>query len=369
MMKNIKDFFKTDAAPGLILILSGAIAMILSNSKIAPEFLALINTKKPLNVIFIVNDILMTIFFLDIGLEIKHQISTGNLSNARQVFLPTLAAIGGVVVPAMFFWSLNFNNPIAEAGWAIPTATDTAFALGIIMLLGKRVPLTLKVLLLTIAVIDDVIALVTIAVFYADNISIMYLFFAALCVMLLIYLNYHNKDNLIHYFMIGILLWICVYSSGIHPAIAGVVLGMCIPANIVEQVHSKLYGWVSFLILPVFALVNAGIPLNNIFWKHALYPLPLGIALGLFLGKQIGVFSFAWLGIKSKLATLPPNISWSKLYGMSVLCGIGFTMSVFIGTLAYKSVGDEYMLLTKLGVLSGSLMSAILGYFILRFSD
>lgn len=367
MLHNIKKFFKTDAAPGLILILSGAIAMILSNSRFSDSYFTLINTKAPFNIIFIVNDILMTIFFLDIGLEIKHQIATGNLSNPKQIFLPTLAAIGGVIVPAAFFLGLNFNNPIANAGWAIPTATDTAFALGIIMILGRHVPLSLKILLLTVSVIDDVIALVIIAVFYAHSISALFLFLAAICIVLLLCLNYYNKYNLVHYIMLGILLWICVHSAGIHPAIAGVILGLCIPKAVHEKIHRKLYIWVSFVILPIFALVNAGIPLNNISWQQALDPLPLGIALGLFFGKQFGVYSFAWIGIKAKIAELPPHVSWSKLYGMSVLCGIGFTMSVFIGNLAYAAVGAEYMIFTKVGVLAGSLASAVLGYLILRF--
>lgn len=369
MLPNIIKFLKTDAAPGLILILSGVIAMILSNSQFAGKYFEFVNTKSPFNVIFVVNDILMTIFFLDIGLEIKHQIANGNLSSPKQIFLPTLAALGGVIIPAVFFLALNFNNHISNAGWAIPTATDTAFALGIIIILGKHVPLSLKILLLTVSVIDDILALVIIAIFYVHNISVLFLLLSAACILLLLCLNYYNKYNLVHYIMLGILLWICVYSSGIHPAIAGVILGLCIPKAVHYKIHHKLYFWVSFVILPIFALVNAGIPLNNLSWQQVLEPLPLGIAMGLFLGKQLGVFSFAWFGIKAKIAELPKSISWKKLYGMAVLCGIGFTMSVFIGNLAYASVGEEYMILTKVGVLAGSLLSAIIGYLILRFSD
>lgn len=366
MLKRIISFFSTDKAPGITLMLAGLVAMIISNSTLAPSYFNLINTKEPFNLTFIVNDILMTIFFLDIGLEIKHQIVTGNLSNTRQIALPTIAAIGGVIVPALIFVGFNIHDPIAITGWAIPTATDTAFALGVIMLLGKRVPLSLRVLLLAIAIIDDIIAVIIIAAFYTHSISLLFLGFTTLCILALMYLNYKDKSSLVHYLMVGILLWICMYSAGIHPIIAGVIIGLSMPITVRDQIHHKLYIWVSFVILPIFALTNAGIPLDNISFNDVLKPLTLSIALALFIGKQLGIFVFAWLAIKAKITSLPKHMSLRQLYGMAILCGIGFTMSIFISNLSYENSGEDYILLSKVGILVGSSISAVFGYLFLR---
>jgi NhaA family Na+:H+ antiporter len=340
--------------------------MILSNSIFSNAYFSIINSTSPINFIFLVNDILMTIFFLDVGLEIKHQVVAGKLSSLRQIALPAVAAAGGVIVPALFFTALNSKDPIAMQGWAIPTATDIAFALGVIILLGKKVPLSLRILLLAIAVIDDLIAILIIAFFYSSNISLTFLTLSGLCILLLIALNIFHMKNIVHYLMIGVLLWICMLSAGVHPTISGVIVALAMPLSIRNSIHHKLFFWVSFVILPIFALTNAGISLNNISFDQLFSPVPLGIALGLLCGKQLGVFSFAWLAVKSKIAALPPDVSWYQIYGMAIICGIGFTMSIFIGNLAYAEISHELVALNKLGVLVGSTIAALFGYVFLR---
>lgn len=367
-MIKIKKHLQSETAPGIILICSGVIAMLLSNSAFSNIYFSIVNAKAPINFLFIVNDILMTIFFLDVGLEIKHQVVAGKLSTLKQMSLPAIAALGGVIVPALIFSSFNYNNIIAMHGWAIPTATDIAFALGIITLLGKRIPLSLRILLLAIAVIDDLIAILIIAFFYSSDISFVFLVFAGLCILLLIYLNYLHVKNLIHYFMLGILLWICMFSAGIHPTISGVIVALTMPMSVRDTIHKKLFFWVSFIILPIFALANAGISLANISITQLLDPVPLSIALGLLIGKQLGIFSFSWLAVKIKLATLPNDITWRQLYGMAIICGIGFTMSIFIGNLAYNTINQDLAVLNKLGVLVGSTLAALIGYMFLYYN-
>lgn len=366
-MVKIKKYLQSETAPGVILICSGIIAMILSNSQFSETYFSIVRSQKPINFLFVVNDILMTIFFLDVGLEIKHQVVAGHLSKLRQISLPAIAAIGGVIMPALFFLSLNFSDDKARHGWAIPTATDIAFALGVIMLLGKRIPFALRILLLAIAVIDDLIAILIIAFFYSANISYIFLGLAGLCVCLLITLNMLHIKNLVHYFMVGVMLWICMLSAGIHPTLSGVIVALTMPLSIRDTIHKQLFVWVSFIILPLFALTNAGISLADISISQFFEPVPLGITLGLLFGKQLGVFSFAWLAVKAKIAALPNDISWNQLYGMAIICGIGFTMSIFIGNLAYTAISPELVELNKLGVLVGSTVSALLGYLFLRF--
>lgn len=350
--------------PGLVLIFFGILAMVLSNSPLSEYYFAVIQTKNPINVLFLVNDVLMTIFFLDVGLEIKHQIVVGHLSKLRQIFLPTFAAIGGVIVPALIFIGLNINHPEAMHGWAIPTATDIAFALGIIILLGDRIPLELRVLLLTIAVIDDLSAILIIAVAYSSNINIYFLMIALAATIILALTNYFGSKNIVHYVLLGGVLWYCMLKAGIHPTLGGVITALAIPLSTRQTFHKHLYISVSYIILPLFALTNAGIYLGKISFSHLLEPVTIGILLGLLVGKPVGVFGFSYIACKLKIAVLPHKISWPQLYGMSILCGIGFTMSVFIGNLAFDS--DDLVQNMKLGVLLASTISAIYGYWFMR---
>lgn len=366
-MKLIKKLLRQESTPGVILILTGMLAMLLSNSQFAGTYFLLVNAKSPVNTHFLINDILMTVFFLDVGLEIKHQVLIGHLSKLRQMLLPIFAAIGGVLVPAIIYVSFNYTDSVALHGWAIPTATDIAFAVGVIILLGKRIPLELKVLLLAIAIIDDLMAILIIALFYTQHVSALFLFFTVVAILALCLLNYFKVKSIVHYLMVGAILWYCMLNSGIHATISGVILALTIPLSVKGGLHKQLSVWVSFLILPLFAFTNAGISLQNLTFISILEPVPLGIALGLCLGKQLGIFSFAWLAVKSKLAVLPRSISWSQLYGMAIICGIGFTMSIFIGNLAFGTSSPEYLLSNKLGVLIGSTVSAVLGYLYLRF--
>ncbi len=366
-MVKIKQYLQSEIAPGILLIGSGIAAMIFSNSIFSSTYFYIINATKPINFLFIINDILMAIFFLDVGLEIKHQVVHGKLSTLREIALPAIAAIGGVIVPALIFLSLNYNDSIASLGWAIPTATDIAFSLGVIVLLGKRIPLSLKILLLAIAIVDDLIAILIISLFYSSNISLIFLALTAICVGLLVVLNIMHFKNVVPYFVTGILLWACMLMTGIHPTISGVFVALTIPMSIGDTIHKKLFFWVSFVILPLFALTNAGISLTNISVTQLLDPVPLGIAAGLLFGKQIGIFSFAWIAVKIKIAQLPNDIAWKQLYGMAIICGIGFTMSIFIGNLAYGAASAELIVLNKLGVLVGSVLAAMLGYIFLRF--
>jgi NhaA family Na+:H+ antiporter len=364
-----KHKIQREVLPGIILIAAAVLAMLLSNSIFAERYFSFIQQQTPLNVLFLVNDILMVIFFLDVGLEIKHQVAVGHLSKIRQISLPAIAACGGVIIPALIYVCLNWSDTIALRGWAIPTATDIAFALGVIIILGKRVPLQLKVLLLAIAVFDDLIAILIIAIFYTPSISYIYLALSASIIIILCLMNYFNIKNIVHYLMVGSLLWFCMLYSGIHPTISGVIVALTIPLATRQTIHKQLYFWVSFVIMPLFALTNAGIPLHNLSIEQLSEKVPLGVALGLILGKQLGIFSFSWLAVKSKVAVLPKEITWSQYYGMAIICGIGFTMSIFIGNLAFNNISAEYMALNKAGVLFASSVSAVLGFLFLRLNS
>ncbi len=353
--------------PGALLISVALLAMVLSNSPLAPVYFSFINSKTPVNVLFIVNDVLMTIFFLDVGLEIKHQIVTGHLSKPKQIFLPISAAMGGVVMPALIFLWVNRHDALALHGWAIPTATDIAFALGVITLLTGRISLELKILLMAIAVIDDLIAILIIAIFYTTNVSMLFLSLSLITIAVLFLMNIYHVKRIIHYLMVGAILWFFMLHSGIHVTLCGVIIALAIPMSTRQVIHKQLYIWVSYVILPIFALTNAGVSLAGITLSQLYQPVTLGIALGLIIGKQFGVFSFAWLSVKLKIASLPRDIPWSHLYGMSILCGIGFTMSIFIGNLSYNNMDLSYMHSNKLGVLIGSTFSAMYGYLFLRY--
>lgn len=365
---SLNKVLNNQMVPGLLLISAALLAMIISNSPLAHIYFSIVNSKAPINVLFIVNDVLMTIFFLDIGLEIKHQMITGHLSKPKQIFLPIAAAIGGVTLPALIFVYLNRHDALALHGWAIPTATDIAFALGVITLLSKRVSLDLKILLMAIAVIDDLIAILIIAIFYTTNISIIFCILSLCAIVALFLMNIYQVKKIVHYLVVGALLWFFMLHSGIHVTLCGVIIAFAIPMTTRQVIHKQLYLWVSFVVLPIFAITNAGISLEGLTLSQLYQPIPLGIALGLICGKQLGVFSFAWISVKLKIALLPKEIPWNHLYGMAMLCGIGFTMSIFIGNLSYSKMTIEYMAGNKLGVLIGSTFSAISGYLFLFYT-
>ncbi|MDQ6994238.1 MAG: Na+/H+ antiporter NhaA, partial [Mariprofundaceae bacterium] len=328
---------------------------------------------KPL--ILWVNDGLMAIFFFLIGLEVKREIMEGHLSSMKQIALPGIAALGGMMIPALLFIAFNQGDSFAIKGWAIPTATDIAFALGVLSLLGKRVPVSLKIFLMALAIIDDLGAIVVIALFYTSELSTLSVLIASLSIAVLWVMNRCHVMKQAAYILVGIILWVSVLKSGVHATLAGVVLAFMIPLNSVDKhgqhfsmsknMEHDLHAWVTFMILPLFAFVNAGIDLRGISMNAMLSPVPLGIMFGLFLGKQAGVFGFSCLAIKMGLASLPQGCNWKQLYGVSVLTGIGFTMSLFVDSLAYHDT-EIYHYTDKLAILLGSLLSAVMGYFLLR---
>lgn len=368
---------ESEALPGIILIIAGSLAMLLSNSPFSSYYFDIIHKKHLIDLgftsfetsaIFWVNEALMSIFFLDIGIEIKEQVVAGHLSTFRKARLPFCAALGGVLVPAGLYLMFNYTNPAAAHGWAIPCATDIAFALGILMLLGHRIPNALKVLLLAIAVIDDLIAIIIIAFFYTHEISYVSLFFASLSVLVLILMNHFHVKNVTPYLMVGTVLWYFTHSSGIHATLTGVVLAFAIPLEGGRKIDNILYYWVSFVILPLFALANAGVNLSEIRLIQMIEPVPFAIAIGLIFGKPMGIFSFAYWTVESKLSVLPDGVTWQHIMGMSILCGLGFTMSIFIGNLAFEGTNTSYEITNKIGILIGSSVSAIVGYLYLRFN-
>ncbi len=377
----IRQFLKLESSAGILLIAAAVLAIILDNSPFAwlyDQLLTLpfsvsIGTwglSKPL--LLWVNDGLMAVFFLLVGLEVKREILEGELSSKSQILLPAIAAAGGMIVPSGLYAALNWGDPVAIRGWAIPAATDIAFALGIISLLGSRVPVSLKILLTAIAIFDDLGAIIIIAVFYTADLSLLSLAFAAVAIAGLFILNRMRVTRLAPYILIGILLWVFVLKSGVHATLAGVALGLAIPLRAKDaEGHSPLrhlehilHPWVAFAILPLFAFANAGLPLFEMSFADLQNPVSLGIALGLIAGKQFGVFVPAWLAIKSGLAELPEGTNYLGLYGMSVLTGIGFTMSLFIGSLAFNDPAMAGPV--RIGILLGSIVCALLGYIILR---
>ena len=326
-----------------------------------------------------INDGFMAVFFFLVGLELKRELMAGELSDRKKVVLPLAAAIGGIVLPAVIYAIINRNDPAALKGWAIPAATDIAFALGVLALLGSRVPLTLKIFLASIAVIDDLAAIIIIAVFYTSELSVGSLLLALLFLSWLLVLNRMGITAKTPYILLSIALWVAVLKSGVHATLAGVAVAAFIPyrpvkgaaegsETLVEELEHQIQPWVAYGILPVFAFANAGVPLGDLTFAALLEPVPLGIALGLFLGKQLGVFGASWLAVKTGIARLPEGANWRHVYGVALLCGIGFTMSLFIGSLAFEqggATGDAFQ--DRLGILMGSLLSAIGGVVVLRF--
>ncbi|HEX6383896.1 MAG TPA: Na+/H+ antiporter NhaA [Anaerolineae bacterium] len=384
-LEAIREFLRLESASGLILIGMAILAMLLVNSAPAYLYDALLETPfevrlgslevaKPL--LLWINDGLMAIFFLLIGLEVKREILDGQLSSPSQVALPGIGAVGGIVVPVLIYVWLNRADPVALNGWAIPAATDIAFALGILSLFGERVPVSLKVFLLTLAILDDLSAIVIIAIFFTSDLSMLALVLAGLMLIVLFVLNRLGVTRIAAYALVGVALWVLVLKSGVHATLAGVALAFAIPLRArdaeghspLRHLEHTLHPWVAFGIMPIFAFANAGVPLAGVSLSTLVQPVPLGIAAGLFVGKQVGVFGFSWLAVKLGLARLPNEVSWSGLYGTAILCGIGFTMSLFIGSLAFEHGGPDYGTPVRLGILTGTLLSAVLGYVVLRYA-
>ena len=378
--KPFKYFFKLESSSGLVLLFAAVIALFISNGNYSDDYFQIlqkyitIGTEKfglKLTVIHWINDVLMAVFFFVVSLEIKREFLQGELSNPKQAMLPIIGAFGGMLVPALFYIFINFGDSITLRGWAIPSATDIAFSLGVLSLLGKRVPLSLKVFLTALAIIDDLGAIVIIAFFYSGNIEVKYLLLMLATIIILIALNKFKIKNFLPYLILGVFLWDSTHQSGIHATISGVLLALTIPHDIKDQKKSLLLKlehtlspYVAFGIMPIFAFANAGVSLEGLALSSLLTTVPLGIVLGLFLGKQIGVFVFSYFSVKLKFADKPNNSSWSAFYAVSILTGIGFTMSLFVGNLAFAN-NLQYMDGVKIGVLVGSLLSTLFGYFLL----
>ncbi|TEA61637.1 Na+/H+ antiporter NhaA [Pseudomonas sp. CH235] len=371
-------FFQLEAASGLLLIAAAILALIINNSPLSWLYSGLLDTPvvaqigalkiaKPL--LLWINDGLMALFFLLIGLEVKREVLDGQLSKPSQIVLPGAAAIGGMLVPALIYWFLNRDNPAALDGWAIPTATDIAFALGVLALLGKRVPVSLKLFLMTLAIIDDLGAIVIIAIFYSGELSTLSLGLAAACIAALVAMNRLGVVKLGPYMIIGLILWVCVLKSGVHATLAGVTLAFCIPLRTKNAEPSPLltlehalHPWVAYGILPLFAFANAGLSLTGVTAESFTHHVPMGIAVGLLLGKTLGVFGLTWLAVKTGIAALPQGANWGQVLGVAILCGIGFTMSLFVGSLAFVPGASEYAGMDRMGILTGSVFAALIGY-------
>ncbi len=378
--KGFVSFFKLEAASGIVLLFAAIIALIISNSELSTLyfstlekylFIGINNFGIKLTVLHWINDALMAIFFFFVTLEIKREFLQGELSNIKQALLPIIAAVGGMLIPALIYIFINLGDGETLKGWAIPSATDIAFSLGVLSLLGSRVPLSLKVFLTALAIIDDLGAIVIIALFYSGDLSIKYLSLMLLAFIALLVINKFNVKKFLPYLIVGIFLWDFTHNSGIHATIAGVLLAMTIPHrkkdkdfSLLIKVEHAISPYVAFGIMPIFAFANAGVSLEGLSFSSLLDKVPLGIVLGLFVGKQLGVFAFSYVSIKLKIAQMPSNTSWYNFYGVGVLTGIGFTMSLFVGNLAFAD-NLQYMDGVKIGVLTGSLLSTLFGYFLI----
>ncbi len=374
-----RAFLKGEASGGIVLMAAAALGLIIANSAWAPAYFSLLKTYVGgLSIHHWINDLLMALFFLLVGLEIKREFLDGQLSRWPQRILPGLAAVGGMVVPALIYVAFNAGHPETLRGWAIPAATDIAFALGVLALLGKRVPFSLKVFLTAVAIIDDLLAVIVIALFYTEELSLFWLSLAGLALLALVLLNLLKVQGLTLYLLIGAVLWFLVLKSGVHATLAGVMLALTIPitrspaapdaaSSPLHILEHALHPWVAFLVVPIFGFANAGVSLAGMSWSALLAPVPLGVAAGLFLGKQVGVFGVTWLAIRLRLAEKPARASFAQIYGVSLLAGIGFTMSLFIGMLAFEQ-SEPLQAAVKIGVLAGSLVSALFGAAVLILS-
>ena len=379
-----KWFFKLEAAGGLLLLISAVIALIISNSLYSELYFEILQKYIfiginefgiKLSLLHWINDALMAIFFFFVTLEIKREFIQGELSNAKQASLPIIAAVGGMVVPALIYIYINFHNHETLNGWAIPSATDIAFSIGILSLLGSRVPISLKVFLTALAIIDDLGAIIIIAFFYTGDLSFNYIALLLITFAFLIILNRLNVKKFLPYLILGLFLWFFTHESGVHATIAGVLLACSIPHrkkehdfSLLVKIEHAISPYVIYFIMPLFAFANAGVSLKEISFSSLLNPVPLGILLGLFFGKQFGVFLFSYTSIKLGFAQMPNKSNWINLYGVGILTGIGFTMSLFVGNLAFVE-NTQYMDGVKIGVLSGSLLSTLFGYFLLLLTS
>jgi NhaA family Na+:H+ antiporter len=371
----LRDFLESESAGGIVLMIAAALALVIANSAAAPLYSGLLHHELGgLSVLHWINDALMALFFLLVGLEIKRELLEGHLSTWPRRILPCLAAAGGMIIPALVYLAINAGHPETLRGWAIPAATDIAFALGVLALLGSRVPVSLKVLLAALAIIDDLGAIVIIAAFYSADLSLPWLGFSAAALAALLALNAAGVTRLFPYLAVGFVLWFFVLRSGVHATLAGVALALAIPLRGADSpdghrpltvLEHALQPWVAFAIVPIFGLANAGVPLGTISMASLFSPLPLGVALGLFAGKQIGVFLTVWLTIRLGLADRPEGASLTQIYGVALICGIGFTMSLFIGLLAFADPALQD--LVKIGVLFGSILSALAGLAVLTW--
>jgi len=381
-LKQIKAIFHSEVGPGILLLIMAILAMIIMNSPLASYYEDIFRTKVVFGIgpviidkpfLLWVNDGLMAIFFFLIGLEIKRELMVGHLSDIRQALLPLGAAVGGMAVPAIVYLFVTHGVEGAANGWAIPAATDIAFAVGVLALLGPRVPVPLKVFLLTLAVADDLGAIIIIALFYTDHLNIGSLVIAFAALGALILMNYSNVGNKSAYLFVGFIMWVAVLKSGVHATLAGVALGFCIPYTLPKQESSpvvrlehELHGFSSYIVLPLFAFANAGVAIGEQGLAILGHQVPLGIAAGLFLGKPIGVMLFCFIILKFGIAQMPRHVNWGQLFGVSLLCGIGFTMSLFIGSLAFGGMGNPLAGLDRLGILTGSILSAVIGFIVLK---
>jgi len=384
MKSTIQDFLKMESASGILLMVAAVLAMIVANSPLEVYYIRFLNIPVEIRVgeleiakplLLWVNDGLMAIFFFLIGLELKREIMAGELSTPANVMLPAVGAVGGVVVPVSIYVFMNLGDAESMRGWAIPAATDIAFALGILMMLGSRVPPALKVFLVSLAIFDDLTAIVIIAIFYTSELSTLALTTAAACLVVLAIMKKRGVSSLSPYLWVGLIMWVSVLKSGVHATLAGVALAAFIPLTVrddpnrspLRELEHDLHTLVAFAILPIFAFVNAGVSFRGVGVADVLHPVPLGIAAGLFIGKQVGVFGFCWVAIKTGIAKLPTGSSWGSLWGVSILCGVGFTMSLFIGSLAFENTSSDIreMFDERLGIVLGSFISGVVGYLVL----
>lgn len=380
----MSDFLKKESAGGIILMIAALVAIVFANSPLDTYYRLLLSTAvevrigaleiaKPL--LLWINDGLMAVFFFLVGLELKRELIEGELSERRNVILPGIGAIGGMLAPAAIYVSVNLGDAMALQGWAIPAATDIAFALGILALLGSRVPISLKIFLTSLAIFDDIGAILIIALFYTTNISASALLVVVFCVLVLALFNRAGVVSKSPYILVGVIMWLAALKSGVHATLAGVLLAMFIPLRCansedspLKELEHDLHQVVAFFVLPVFAFANAGITLAGVTMDQLVHGVPLGIAAGLFFGKQIGIFGLCWLAVKLKFATLPSRMNLRSLYGTAALCGVGFTMSLFIGSLAFEETGVNLLFDERLGIIFGSIASGLVGYVLLHFS-
>lgn len=375
-VRRIREFLQLESTAGLFLIVATAIAILTVNTGLEDEYNTFLDTSLSISVgqhaiskplLVWINDGLMVVFFFLVGLELKREFVEGQLRDRKQVVLPLSGAIGGILFPALIFYYFNADYPDFLSGWAIPAATDIAFALGILSLCSRNVPTSAKIFLLTIAIFDDLAAIMIIAMFYTVNLSLNALLFSLIAIVIFLVLNKIKVQTIMPYIMVGVYLWICVLKSGVHATLAGVITAMFIPVSPLSQkLERDLHPWVAFGILPLFAFANTGINIEKFFELGVNNPITMGVFLGLFFGKQLGIFSFSYATLRIFKVKLPPNFSYLSLYGVSVLCGIGFTMSLFITSLAYEEISS--ILEARSGVLLGTITSAIIGFGILRYS-